>query len=94
MNNPKPSQKIIKFASLNIESWLRLIIQDQNYAIDPYDNDWFFLQILKIRAQTEGIQVDDESLTMLGETGSKNNIKVGNNDLLKMRSRWCTVFLI
>ena len=81
------------FAFLNMKSWLRLINQEQNDAIDPYSNVSYhdFFQILKIRAQTEGIQVDDESLTMLGETGSKTTLRCVTLIGWKMRSRGCMV---
>lgn len=33
------------------------------------------VQIIKIRAQTEGIQLDEESLELLGDTGTKTTLR-------------------
>ena len=33
------------------------------------------LQILKIRAQTEGIQIDDDSLSQLGQVGVQTTLR-------------------
>lgn len=40
----------------------------------PYSQEEI-VQILKIRAQIEGIQVDEESLNSLGETGTKTTLR-------------------
>lgn len=32
-------------------------------------------QILRLRAQTEGIQIDEEALSMLGEIGTKTTLR-------------------
>lgn len=40
----------------------------------PYSQEEM-VQIIKIRAQTEGIQLDDESLDLLGETGTKTTLR-------------------
>lgn len=33
------------------------------------------VEILRIRAQIEGIQIDDESIQILGETGTKTTLR-------------------
>jgi RuvB-like protein 1 (pontin 52) len=33
------------------------------------------VEIVKIRAQTEGIQLDEESLDLLGDTGTKTTLR-------------------
>ena len=35
----------------------------------------YILQILKLRAQTEGIQIDDESLGLLGQHGVATTLR-------------------
>ena len=35
----------------------------------------FYLQIIKIRAHTEGIPIDDESLQFLAEIGDKSTLR-------------------
>uniref|UniRef100_A0A646QD40 RuvB-like helicase n=1 Tax=Hemiscolopendra marginata TaxID=943146 RepID=A0A646QD40_9MYRI len=40
----------------------------------PYSQDEM-VQILRIRAQTEGIQIDNESLLLLGEVGTKSTLR-------------------
>ena len=38
-------------------------------------HDGISLQILKIRAQTEGIQIDDDSLSQLGQVGVQTTLR-------------------
>ena len=40
----------------------------------PYSQDEM-VQIVRIRAQTENIQADDESLNVLGEIGTKTTLR-------------------
>lgn len=40
----------------------------------PYSQDEM-VQIVRIRAQTENIQTDDESLNLLGEIGTKTTLR-------------------
>ena len=40
----------------------------------PYSQDEM-VQIIRIRAQTENIQADDESLGLLGEIGTKTTLR-------------------
>ncbi|XP_002734660.1 ruvB-like 1 [Saccoglossus kowalevskii] len=40
----------------------------------PYSQDEM-VQIIRIRAQTEGLQIDDESLALLGVTGAKSTLR-------------------
>ena len=46
-----------------------MIIRTMPYALDET------VQILRIRAQIEGIQIDEESLQSLGETGTKTTLR-------------------
>ena len=40
----------------------------------PYSQEEM-VQIIRIRAQTENIQADDESLSLLGEIGTKTTLR-------------------
>ena len=46
-----------------------MIIRTMPYALEET------VQILRIRAQIEGIQVDEESVQSLGETGTKTTLR-------------------
>ncbi|XP_020914012.1 ruvB-like 1 [Exaiptasia diaphana] len=62
----------------------------------PYSQEEM-VQIIKIRAQTEGIQLDDESLELLGETGTKTTLRYAvqlltpANVLARINGRECIV---